>query len=387
MRIRASHPAAATGFASAVTDTAGQMNGLGPERERTAAQFAIGVAAGIGMVAVWGSWAAITRKGALEIDLPVLVLIRFLVPGIVFLPVTLRVGLVPVNVRPGQLVIMVLGSGVFFFLCAAWALWLAPVAEVGPLMPATPPLLVALYMALWHGHKFRAVQIAGLTLITLGIVVIVGWHIWQTHEILVGHFLALLAAALWAAYTVAFRRSGMTALECAAVVSAWSAFVALPFGIAFLIEHWQAGRHVEVLAQVAMQGVASGVIAVLLYGISIRTLGAPEAAAMVALSSVVSVALAVPLLGEYPGWITVIGILAMTAGVVMTNWRKPKSKPHSDEVGLGSPSNVPPRVPSNVPWRPASSAEATDGHALPTTENADLPNADLPDWLTRPARG
>ncbi len=267
----------------AVTETPGLTQQLGPERGRTGAQFALGVAAGIGMVAVWGSWAAITRKGALEIDLPILVLIRFLVPAIVFLPVTLRVGLVPANVPVGQLALMVLGSGAFFFLCAAWALALAPVAEVGPLLPATPPLFVALYMAIWHGHKFRRVQIAGLVLITLGVAIIVGWHMWQSHQILAGHFLALFAALLWSIYTVVFRRSGMSALECAAVVSTWSAFVAVPFGLWFLIEQWEAGRHVEIMAQVAMQGVGSGVIAVLLYGISIRTLGAPEAAAMVAL--------------------------------------------------------------------------------------------------------
>lgn len=317
---------------------------LGPERGRTARQYAIGVMAGIGMVAIWGSWAAITRKGALEIELPVLVLIRFLVPALVFLPVTLRVGLVPQGLGAGPLALIVAGSGIGAFLCAAFALWLAPVAEVAPLMPAAPPLMVALYMALWHGHRFRTVQIAGLALITLGIVVIVGVHMAQTGEIMAGHFLALLGALVWAGYTVAFRRSGLSALECAAVVSVWSAFFAVPFGAVSLIEEWQAGRQMEIFAQVAMQGIGSGVIAVLLYGICIRTLGAPEAAAMVALSSVVSVALAVPLLGEQPDWTALIGIAAMVAGVLFTNWREPARETETDADAEGL------RKQAHEPW-------------------------------------
>lgn len=351
---------------------------LGPERGRTGAQFALGVAAGIGMVAVWGSWAAITRKGALEIDLPILVLIRFLVPAIVFLPVTLRVGLLPANVPVGQIALMVLGSGAFFFLCAAWALSLAPVAEVGPLLPATPPLFVAIYMALGQGHRFRRVQIAGLVLITLGIAIIVGWHMWQSHQILAGHFLALFAALLWAIYTVVFRKSGMSALECAAVVSAWSAFLAVPFGLSFLIDEWQAGHHVEILAQVAMQGIGSGVIAVLLYGISIRTLGAPEAAAMVALSSVVSVALAVPLLGEYPGRMAIVGILAMTAGVVLTNWREPKA--------ARAAARDMPRQPETMQWPEMADVEDAINARAPQPAPAPFDDALMPDWLARPSR-
>ena len=42
--------------------------------------------------------------------------------------------------------------------------------------------------------------------------------------------LALLAAAFWSAYTIAFRYSGLTAVECSALVAAWSAAFALPFG-------------------------------------------------------------------------------------------------------------------------------------------------------------
>lgn len=372
---------------------------LGPERGRTHAQFALGVLAGIGMVAVWGSWAAITRKGALEIDLPVLVLVRFLVPALIFLPVTLRVGLVPADVSPGQLVLIVAGSGIGAFLCAAFSLWLAPVAEVAPLMPAAPPLMVALYMALWHGHKFRSIQIAGLILITAGIAIVVGWRMWQSHEILAGHILALLGALLWAAYTVAFRRSRLSALECAAVVSAWSAFVAVPFGITFLIDEWQAGRQAEILAQVAMQGVGSGVIAVLLYGICVRTLGAPEAAAMVALSSVVSVALAVPLLGEIPEWTAIIGIVAMTAGVVFTNWREPKEKVEDEEAATTRQTM---RETMREPWdnRDAKNWDADQPEPLRqpwehTTREQEMRPApprtsgepQLPDWLARPTRG
>lgn len=306
-----------------------QLPASGPETSSDASnrQFAIGLFAGLGAMTCFGSWPVFTRLGTLTLDLPVIVLIRFLVPAIFFLPVILRVGLVPRGVPRRTLAVVIAGSGVPFFLCAAAALVFAPVAEAAPLIPGTPPLFVALYMMAFERHRFRRIQVSGLVLIALGIAVVVGFRIFQSHAIVVGHFLALLAAAFWSAYTVAFRASGLAAVECSALVAAWSTFFALPFGALFLYDAWSAGLYSGLLAQFAMQGLGTGIVAIFLFGICIRNLGASEASAMVALGPVFSVALAVPLLGEVPEWPAVAGLVLTTAGAVFANWRAPRETP------------------------------------------------------------
>ena len=186
----------------------------GPESSASATdvQFAVGVFAGLGAMACFGSWPVITRAGALTLDLPILVFMRFVVPTVFFFAVIMRIGLVPRGLSIGLLVTMVVGSGLPSFLCAAGALALAPVAEVGPIIPGTPPLFVALYMLLIERQRFRRVQMAGLVFITLGVIFIVGFR-FQSHTILAGHLLAIAAAVLWSAHIIAFRASGLTAAE------------------------------------------------------------------------------------------------------------------------------------------------------------------------------
>lgn len=305
--------------------------------EATNTQFAVGLFAGLGAMACFGSWPVITRYGALTLDLPIIVFMRFVVPALFFLPVILRVGLVPRGVPMPQLLLLIAGSGLPFFLCAAAALQFAPVAEAAPLMPGTPPLIVGLYMMIFERHRFRPIQLLGLVLIVAGVAVIVGFRIFQSHAIVFGHFLALLAAALWSAYTIAFRNSGLTAVQCSAVVAAWSAFSALPFGAFFVYEAWNAQLYSGLLAQFAMQGLGTGIVALFLFGISIRNLGPSEASAMVALSPVFSVALAYPLLDEVPEWSAIAGLVAMTAGVMFANWRAPAqvaTEPAEDEADI-----------------------------------------------------
>lgn len=275
-------------------------------------------------MACFGSWPVITRAGTFALDLPIIVFMRFVVPIVFFLPAIFRLGLVPRGVSPTVLLIMVIGSGFPFFLCAAAALALAPVAEVGPLMPGTPPLLVALWMLLFERQSFRRVQVAGLVLITLGVATIVGFRMFQSHAILIGHGFAIAAAVLWSAYTIAFRASGLTSVESAAVVSAWSVVFAFPFGALFVYDAVTLKLYSELGAQFVMQGLGTGVVAIFLFGITIRNLGPSEASAMVALGPVLSVALAIPLLGEWPEASAIVGLVAITAGVVLANWRPPR---------------------------------------------------------------
>jgi drug/metabolite transporter (DMT)-like permease len=72
-----------------------------------------------------------------------------------------------------------------------------------------------------------------------------------------------------------------------------------------------------VLVQAGVQGVLSGVFAIVLYGVAITRLGASRGAAMTALVPPFAALLGIPLLGEWPGLPTIGAILLTTAGVTL----------------------------------------------------------------------
>jgi hypothetical protein len=74
-------------------------------RKAANTQFAVGLFAGLGAMAGFGSWPVIARFGALTLDLPVI----------------FHIGLVPRHVSKLPPLVMVAGSGVPFFLSAAAA--------------------------------------------------------------------------------------------------------------------------------------------------------------------------------------------------------------------------------------------------------------------------
>jgi drug/metabolite transporter (DMT)-like permease len=127
----------------------------------------------------------------------------------------------------------------------------------------------------------------------------------------------LAAAAMWAVYTLAFKRSGISAIEAAAFVAVWSTIMLLPLGAPGLVRVVAAGHAHDVLVQATVQGLLSGVLAIVLYGVAITRLGATRGAALTALVPVLAAVLSVPLLGEWPGAPTALAIVATTLGVAL----------------------------------------------------------------------
>jgi uncharacterized membrane protein len=124
---------------------------------------------------------------------------------------------------------------------------------------------------------------------------------------------------MWAVYTLAYKHSGLSSVTATAIVSALSAMALAPLGVPSLIAAMHAGLATAVIAQAVIQGVLSGVVAILLYGLAITRLGASGGAAFVALVPAFAAIMAIPVLGEWPGTAAIIGILATTLGVALSS--------------------------------------------------------------------
>jgi drug/metabolite transporter (DMT)-like permease len=280
----------------------------------------VGWAAALATVAIWAVWAVATRH-AVTHDLPpaAIGLLRFGVPAVVLAPVTWRIGLFPKGLTLVK-GLGLLGSGAPFFLIVSSGMQFAPAAEIGPLLPGTMPLFVALIGWLAFGERLDRARLAGFALILTGILCIsgaglllVGNGAWR------GHLLLLGGACLWGLYTHAYRRSGLSALQAAGLIGLWSVLILIPFGAPSLVRAVANGLGSAVVLQALLQGFLSGVAGIVLYGIAVDRLGASRAAAVSPLSIVLAAVLAIPVLGEMPDGPALAGITLATLGVVLAS--------------------------------------------------------------------
>lgn len=279
----------------------------------------IGIASALGAILIWAGWIVATRYAAQTLDISIVALLRYGIPALALMPLWLRTGLIPRGVSTRALVALIVGAGTPFFLTAAFGMRFAPAAEVGPLLPGTMPLFVALLAGLFYRERMSALRKAGFVLIAAGIVVIVAPQMLAAPTDASGHLLILVSALLWAIYTIALRQTGLSAFEATALISVWSAIAILPFGIMPLVESLQEGRVAEIAVQTLVQGVLSGVVATILFAVAILRLGASRAAAFAALLPALVAILAIPVLGEIPDALALIGVVAASFGVAFAS--------------------------------------------------------------------
>jgi drug/metabolite transporter (DMT)-like permease len=280
---------------------------------------ATGILAALGAVGIWAAWIVGTRHAVTHtLDPFALGLLRFAVPALFLAPVWWRSGLRPRRL-PWLTLAALMGAGAPFFLTVSFAMRHAPAAEIGPMLTGAMPLIVAVLAMILLRERISRPRAAGLVLIALGVAAIGGYDLVRGFGSGIGHALLLTGAAMWASYTLGFKRSGLTALAATAIVAAWSTLLLAPLGVPALVAAWRAGLGPDLLVQAVVQGVLSGVVAILLYGTAIARLGASRGSAFVALVPGLSALLAIPLLGEWPEPAAMIGIVATTLGVALSS--------------------------------------------------------------------
>lgn len=244
--------------------------------------LAVGIAAAFASVAIGAGWQVATRLGTTTSLQPVdLALLRYCIPAILLAPIWWRVRPIPANVDRRVLLAMLIGGGLPFGLQGMAGAQFAPVAHMGALLPGAMPLFVALLAAIVLGERFSVARLAGFMLILLGIAAI------GARALLVrddgawrGDLLFLSAAFVWAIYTIAFRRSGMTPWQSSAIICLWSALFVMPLWLLSGPERVLAAPVADLVLQFIMQGIVAGVAGLWLYALAVAGIGPSRAAAI-----------------------------------------------------------------------------------------------------------
>lgn len=280
----------------------------------------VGAGCALLAVSIWGAWIVSTRHAVHGHLSPAAVgWLRFVVPAVVLAPAWLRIGIWP---RHGlwPFIFCFIGAGGIFFLVVANAMRFIPAADVGPLLPGTMPLVVALISVIFLKERLGLSRAIGFACIALGVLTLGGRGLFFSEDgAWRGHLMVLSGAVMWAGYTLAFRRTGMRPTEIVGLTGVWSIIILTPFGLPDVISALNEGYGREVLFQLLMQGALSGVIALVAFGVAIERLGSSRAAAFTGLVPALAAAIAVPMLDEHPDTAAVIGVIATGIGVTLAS--------------------------------------------------------------------
>ena len=283
----------------------------------------LGVLGGAVAVAIWAGWISATRFAVSDpgtrVDPLVLAICRAGLPALVLAPVIWRRGLLPRGARLLPVVLMSLGWGAPFTLFVGTGLSTVPASLFGPLVPGLAPILVALMAWAILGERPGRILIAGLALIGTAMALVLGqWLMAGDMAALSGAPWLLMASAGISLYTVMFRLSGLSPVEATAYLSLYSFPVLAIWSV----------LHAEVLSEptlaewgfhLLVQGLITGVVAVLAYGMAVRHLGAVRGSTANALVPVCAALVGGFVLGEsITSWDWVAVMLA-SLGVAVVN--------------------------------------------------------------------
>ena len=281
----------------------------------------MGSLAALSSVLIWSGWIVFTRHGVTT-DVPAVTLglLRYAIPTLVMLPLLLRSGAAYRTAGWLKCAIMVCGSGAPFFLICSLGMTFAPAAHVGVMLPGVMPMFVALFSVLMFGERFGGARLFGYGMVLAGVLALGGASLLETGGgDWRGHALLLLSAASWACFTLAFKRSGLTAWQAAALINAVSVVIMVAIdlfqdGPSLWDLPWQ-----TVATQGFAQGILSGLLALAAYSYAVTVLGASRASAFVSLTPALTALVAALSLGEWPDGTAIAAILVVGAGVALAS--------------------------------------------------------------------
>lgn len=291
-------------------------------------RYLLGLFAAFAAAVIGAGWQIASRHGVTTTLGPMeLAVLRYAIPACLLGPILFRTPW-PANLTWRAVALLVACGGLPFGLLVLAGAQFAPAAHVGVFMAGTMPLFTALVCRFVLDERVQGLQWLGLTLVAIGVFSLGASSLragvagsWR------GDLLFMVAAALWAIYTVAFRRSGLNALQGAALVNTGSAlFLVVPLAVWGAPLLFTAPLH-DVLLQVLWQGVIAGVLGLVTYSVAIARLGAARASLSAALVPPMTAVGAALLLGEELGWVTASTSLLVAIGIAFASARRASGGP------------------------------------------------------------
>jgi len=286
--------------------------------------YHLGVVSLIVTLIIWSSYFVALRSGAqsqlTHFDMAVL---RFILPALVLLPVLYRARSRILATKKRYLFGIVSGAGLPFYLLSVIASSKVQAVIGSLLIPGVTPIFVTMIAVIFYRESLSIKRFIGLLAVVVGVSLLVSAELGSENPQIIGPLLYLLAAVLWAVYTISIRVSALSSLEVAAILNVSAALmiaISLPFG-AFNSNLTQVSLQ-EIFPQLLIMGVFCGLISVVTYSNAIKSLGAELSACWGALTPVLVAVLAYFLLSEQLSTSSLLAMLIICSGVICANIKR-----------------------------------------------------------------
>jgi drug/metabolite transporter (DMT)-like permease len=281
----------------------------------------LAVAAMLVCVLIYGANFAISRHAVLNgLSTDDLVMLRFLVAGLILLPLFLRRGGFSDcgGVGWGRGLLITLMSGLPMTMLMIGGLALAPAAHGASITPGTVMVVGAVASILLLGAPVSAALVAGIGIALAGLACIgLSSSAGGGPDVLTGDFMFLITGLLWGLYPTMIQRWRIDGLHATAVLAVLSLAAFAPWylwsGGAFWTKPWAV-----VAAHAFNQGVLNVVIGLFLWGWAATIIGAGNAGRFPALIPVVGTLAAIPVLGEWPKALQLAGMSLIVVGLALS---------------------------------------------------------------------
>ena len=291
-------------------------------------------------VLIFAGWFVVTRFSVTrELRLWDVTALRFGIGAVILFPVLLRGSGRISGKQWGEGLLYACLWGMPFVLAVALGLQLTSAGRAAAVTPTLMPVFVGLFAWVFLKEKQGWGRWLGYLAIVIGLVCMIAGGA-SAHGVAnpVGILALITAAAMWAVYTLLFRRSGLTPVQAAALICFWSAVLFLPIYLIAGLSRLGLASPGEIALQAFYQGVLMSGVAIVSFNRSVALLGPSAATAIIALIPAVAALTAIPVLGELPSWEEGIALLAVVGGVLLAaRPKRPAAAPSTTTTARQQP--------------------------------------------------
>lgn len=270
-------------------------------------------------VMIFAGWFVVTRLSVTrELRLWDVTALRFGIGTLILFPVLIK-GKRSISAKEwGQGLIYACLWGVPFVLAVAFGLQITSARRAAAITPALMPVFAGVFAWLFLREKQGVRRWCGYVAIVFGLVSLATSGNSADGDIHPLGLLALvIAAAMWAIYTLLFRRSNLTPAQSAALICFWSTALFLPIYILGGLSRLALAPPEEIVLQAVYQGLLMSGVAIVAFNRSVALLGPSAATAIIALIPAAASLAAIPVLGEEPTRGESIAIVGVVVGVLL----------------------------------------------------------------------
>lgn len=280
-----------------------------------------GILLGLFAALIWGGYLAFARAGIADGLRPEdFALLRFGVATLVMLPFLLKSGVATLaGVGWKRAFVLAIFAGPLFMLLIPGGYLFAPLAHGAVIPPASTVVCSLLTAAIFLGDRPTVSRIAAVGLILAGLVCIAGSGFFEGKgaQTWIGDLMFFSAGLLWAVFTVLQQRWNIGPMPATTALSVMSLILLLPpFLVWSSFDRLLALPPAMLAAQIVIQGVLAGAVAVIAYVSAVVALGASRAAVFPALVPATATIIGIPLTGEWPSALQWVGIAVVTLGLL-----------------------------------------------------------------------